>query len=274
MTNITDVITYYAQTAARSYDRWASEMGEVHFGYFENTPNMGLTSEELNQAHIKSFKMMADKILELVSPEKGEIIIDNGCGNGSLIPILANSRAAKIIGTNVVKRQLDRALQLVDKFNIDNALLLEADFRLLPLKASYADKILFMESIAHSNLVESIASASRVLKKAGKLIIVEPMLYTQNLNDERIGFVNKGMSLNLVAHDSLIKTLNDNKLKIILDNDIVDHVLPSIQIAFNRASSHRLDDSKLALHRSAVISHYELTVEKKMGYFFLVAEKI
>lgn len=276
------VLDYYQQTANGAYDRWGGETGAYHFGYFKSlrADILGKQPEEVQKMHIRSHKNMLRLVTRFINPKEGELVVDAGCGSGSMLPYLSKS-GAQVIGLNITPEHLLKAQKRINELGLPNTSVVGADFVSVPLPTASVNKVLFFESLTHASDQEKVLmEADRVLKINGEIIIIEPML-TQNRSglDATTYFnvreIDKGMCLQVSSTPYLMHTLE--KLGYSTDiRDITPHVVPSMELAAASAEAHQSENVQESIfrHRSATIAYRDLTKNGKLQYLMMKARKI
>jgi cyclopropane fatty-acyl-phospholipid synthase-like methyltransferase len=262
-----DVRIYYSKTALEAYRHWGAGQ---HFCYYDDPPDFaGVEPEVVFAAHQKSQERMLTVIADFVKVQKGDVILDAGCGEGSMFPIL-EERGATVLGLNIVRIHLERARQRTEEQRLVNSMPVEADYNQVPLSNSSVDKVLFVESFTHSSQsATTLTETARILKPTGEVIIVEPVL-TMSRSDlagetkTAVETLDRGMALSVTSLVDLESDAEQAGLSIVEVGDITPHVLPSMQLAAASAEAHQGEDAPndVIAHRLAAIEYRNL-VEKK-----------
>jgi ubiquinone/menaquinone biosynthesis C-methylase UbiE len=116
-----------------------------------------------------------EKIIKFLRPIfKNKIILDVGVGNGKFARILA-PLTKQYIGIDISKEQLERAKMKTKKINNVKLILCSADK--IPLSSESVDIIfaswVFSTINNRNKLNSSLGEAERILKKGGKIYLVE-----------------------------------------------------------------------------------------------------
>lgn len=130
------------------------------------------------------------QIISNIISFNGEKILDIGCGTGELVRWMS-LQGASVVGLDTeIMIQKAKALP---KTSNEEYLAISND--LLPFPNEHADSIIYFASLHHvpeNKILMSLKESSRVLKKSGLLIIVEPVLengsyyeITKLVEDER-----------------------------------------------------------------------------------------
>jgi SAM-dependent methyltransferase len=113
-------------------------------------------------------------VLDELLPEGAPVVVDVGCGEGSLVRRLAR-RGARAIGIEVAPEPLARARAHAP---VGGERYEQAGAQALPLPDASADVVLFMNSLHHvpgDQLDRALAEAARVLRPGGMLYVQEPL---------------------------------------------------------------------------------------------------
>jgi ubiquinone/menaquinone biosynthesis C-methylase UbiE len=170
--NLDAVVAYY-KASHKSYVRvWSGIYDRaIHFGYYDNEAT----------THPEALIRMNEILSELVEIDREDVVIDAGCGFGGSTVWLAENRAGKAIGVNIVPHQIAIANGVAqDRVVADRVSFLEADFANIPVKDETADVFWALESMVHApdrSLV--LAEAFRLLKPGGRIMIVEYCLRSE-----------------------------------------------------------------------------------------------
>ncbi|HEY0835231.1 MAG TPA: class I SAM-dependent methyltransferase [Azospirillum sp.] len=116
---------------------------------------------------------LKDALAEVVEPE-GAVVVDVGCGDGSLVRHFAG-QGARAVGIEISEGQLTRALNAAPVGGESYKVGRGED---LPLEDASADVVLYSNSFHHLPLdamAPALVEAARVLKPGGRLVAVEPI---------------------------------------------------------------------------------------------------
>ena len=114
------------------------------------------------------------EVLEGLLGPQGKKIVDIGCGGGRIARILA-SQGADVVGVDPGDKQLENA-HSVEAVNGETYLKGVAED--LPFEDGSVDTVLFFNSLHHvppEHMITALQEASRVLKLAGCLCVIEPL---------------------------------------------------------------------------------------------------
>ena len=148
--------------------------------------------------HFDSFRQRLLQSL-LNSQLEHSKILDIGCADGELSIQLTQS-AELMVGMDLSKLGLNRAIQNAENMNIDNAFYLMGDANSSPFKPNFFNIALFLEIIEHIyDPASALSEIHRVLKPNGLLLVGTP---------KRIGGLN--------TFPSIVMSLVSFLLKIVL----------------------------------------------------------
>ena len=272
---------YYGETAEGAYDRWQAGVGGYHFTFYNNPSDFSKTQiEDVLKEHRESQELMLAVVGNFINPNRGDLVIDAGCGEGGMFPVLENL-GARVVGLNIVSPHLLKARERIGEKQLRQSFPIEADYLQIPLPEKIADKVLFLESLTHSpDQKKTIEEAIRILKVGGEINIIEPMLLLSrfNLDDkilEKTKGIDEGMALWVTSLADLKKIADELNLEITDVKDVTDNTFPSMQLAANSAEAHEGDEAtaNTRKHRLATIAYRDLVTMGEMRYFFVKLKK-
>jgi ubiquinone/menaquinone biosynthesis C-methylase UbiE len=119
-----------------------------------------------------ALKARLKAVIQSLEVEKGDRILDCGCGEGFCLKLLNELYPeAKLWGIDCAAGLLKRAKKEAGK----KATILQADIFALPFKDGFFDKIVLSEVLEHlENDVKGLEAIKRVLRKNGVLVITVP----------------------------------------------------------------------------------------------------
>lgn len=181
------VITYY-NTAQPYYERfWYGKSLGLHYGLWTE----GVSNR--HEAIIKENEVLAD----LATVKEGNLVLDVGCGVGGSGIWLGREREAKVVGFNIVNKQLTIGKNLARKRNLSQSLsFVRGDFQSLPFSSDAFDVFWSLESIEHAtNINQFTKEAFRVLKPDGRMIVAGTFTGRKELSDEEKRQMQVGLSV-------------------------------------------------------------------------------
>jgi ubiquinone biosynthesis O-methyltransferase len=119
-------------------------------------------------------RVRSKKVISLLDPKPGDVILDVGCGNArDLIPIA--QKGCRCIGIDLSDRMIKEARASLKQEGVKNVKLDTGDATNLNFSNDMFDKVLASEVLEHiPNYRKCIAEMIRVLKPKGSLIITTP----------------------------------------------------------------------------------------------------
>lgn len=168
---------------------------------------------EVNKYSIRK-RIKIPIILKELDLKPTDMVLDIGCGGGSLTKLIAEKGAKYVIGLDASNNNLKNA----NKDKHKNQKFVVGDALSLPFKEEYFDKVLATEIIEHiddnSKFVSEIA---RVLKKGGYAVITTPCTkptislkwlrkimgidYNKILGHKRAGYTEKQLTKLIMQHN-------------------------------------------------------------------------
>lgn len=103
---------------------------------------------------------------------EGKKILDYCCGQG-LNSVFFSKIGAEVTGIDISKESIDIATKRFKKHNLKNYAFFQMDAHSLNFEDNYFDIIVCYKSLLYLNLDKAFEEMNRVLKKDGKLIILE-----------------------------------------------------------------------------------------------------
>ena len=100
--------------------------------------------------------------------ENNSIVLDVGCGDGTLI-FKISKKCKKVYGIDIDKKSINVAIK--DNKD-DNVSFINDDFLKYNFKNMKFDMIIFVAAIHHMNMKDALLKAQSLLKENGKIIIV------------------------------------------------------------------------------------------------------
>ena len=124
--------------------------------------------------------MRQQAVIELLNPNKGEKILDVGCGNARDI-LIFRKKDAICVGIDFSEGMIREGKKDIYGVGLENIELLIGSGTRLPFKSEIFDKVGCSEVIEHlPNYEKAIAEMKRVLKTGGTLVITTPNWYSLN----------------------------------------------------------------------------------------------
>lgn len=179
-----DVGDYYDQSTKLYSLLWSDkESLAMHFGYWDKDTKNKL--EALTNPY--------REIVKILKPGAGDVLLDSGCGMGGATFWIARNTEAKIIGITISKKQVEIAKKLQKTTKADVASRTEfryMDYVKTDFKNETFDGIFGVESFStsYNNLKVIFGEMHRILKKGGKIVIVDGVLnrYPKNKEEKKL----------------------------------------------------------------------------------------
>lgn len=129
---------------------------------------------------IIGLRRMARHIASLLDVQPNQLVLDQGCGVGSIaFRIATEMPTARVVGSNIFLTQLDYANEIKRERNgrsknLNNLYFCGGNYLENPFTDHAFDRVLFIDSISHSQDTEAtVREVARVLKPGGKLVIFD-----------------------------------------------------------------------------------------------------
>jgi len=118
-------------------------------------------------------RLVADELRDVLN-RKDAVVLDVACGTGDLTIELAKGSAAKVLGTDFCRPMLAVAKEKQDHHATVGLTYLESDAMRLPFSDSTFDALTIAFGLRNlSDVPTGLAELHRVLKPAGRLVILE-----------------------------------------------------------------------------------------------------
>lgn len=173
--NNSAIIEYYEKSQS-SYDLiWMNKRNlAMHYGFWDKD------TKNLHEALINENKAVAESL----DIKKGDIVLDAGCGVGGTAIWIAENYGVKVVGINIVEKQIKLAKKYAKDRGVENLVDFHVrDFCKTGFADGYFTKIYGVESICHANSKEKLLKELfRVLKPAGRVVVADSFLKKGNLS--------------------------------------------------------------------------------------------
>lgn len=200
-----------------------------------------------------------EKSLMLLNPQKNEIILDAGCGDGKFAKRTAN-KCKRIYGIDISKEAIKKAKKNKPK----NCFFLAESIETLPFSNSFFDKIVCIETLEHIlNPKKAIKEFFRCLKPEGILVLSIPTIDQSSIAKiEKILKVRETFPVSEHLHEwdygGIVRFLEENNFK----------VKDSIGIIFDFGTISPFSISKILPFRLArYVRMFRLKLETSMTKF-------
>jgi len=208
---------------------------------------------------------LIDYICEVAEIEDGQKVIDAGCGIGGPAIRIAKNLDVQIEALNISKKQLSiaednlRTADIVGKVNF-----VEEDFHKLEelYDRESFDRVLFLESLVHSNSPQLAISAARAVLKKGGILYIKDLFEGPKDPENRgrveypISKINEQFALKIRHLGETIQHLTESGF------EIMSCQYPKVQANFDRGNRFT------ARHGIRLLPNQERPWEDK-GFIFL-----
>ncbi|MDH5689847.1 MAG: class I SAM-dependent methyltransferase [Candidatus Bathyarchaeota archaeon] len=230
--------------------------------HYDNVYKAGIwTEEQLDPRKLSKSGL----ILKKLSPQRGEILLDLGCGNGRYSKIFS-LRGVSVAGLDISKLALD----LAKKQHVHCNLVLGTAEK-LPFKDGVFDKVFAMDVLEHvQNDFECLNGIIRIIKNGGVIFVSFPKekKVFKFSEDSRLGH------LHVYQKDSIKEFLEKNGLvaEIYFMDAFFDYFCYHLDLAFKRILTHeKVDPLKSSIKRgdlSLRLGRKLLTLVASIDLFF------
>jgi cyclopropane fatty-acyl-phospholipid synthase-like methyltransferase len=220
------ICAYYDETWLDYRLLWLNPRNRaVHFGYWD----------ERTRGHAESLINMNRVLAERIGIRPGQRVLDAGCGVGGSAIWLAKEYGVQVVGINIVASQIHRARRyaleegVADRVSFD-----QQDFTATTFPDASFDVIWALESVCHAGEKRRfLAEARRVLRRGGRLGIVEYMLTDKPRasNDEELlhSWLSGWAIPNLATCAEWVNWTKETEFKDTQSLDIMANVEPSLR---------------------------------------------
>ncbi len=177
---VADVSDYYDQSTKLYSLMWSDrESLGMHFGYWDKN------TKSKKEALINPYR----EIVDLLKPKAGDVLLDSGCGMGGGAFWIARNTGAKVVGITISEKQIEIAKQLQKTAKADVADRTEfryMDYTKTDFKDGTFNGVFGVESFSCSypDLAPLLGEMHRILKKGGKIVMIDGFLYRHPKNAE------------------------------------------------------------------------------------------
>ncbi|MFW9994850.1 MAG: SAM-dependent methyltransferase [Candidatus Odinarchaeota archaeon] len=171
-----------SQDAVRNY---FDKTGLIYRSWSKDHLHMGLWDKN-TKTHNEALENMVNFVSRLLKIEKGDRVLDAGCGIGGSTRYIASKFGVETVGINISRVQLHKAVRLSK--NVKNSSLIsyyDQDFTKTAFASGSFTKILAIESVCHAqDKSQFIEEAFRLLKKGGRLVVADGFQEPHNMNEK------------------------------------------------------------------------------------------
>lgn len=160
------IADYYRDTENAYKNSWdLNKSLSIHYGYWDDKV----------RSFPQSLMRMNEIMAEAVIIEKGDYVLDAGCGVGGSSIFLAKNIGAKVMGITLSQRQVEEAQKNAVVNRVENSVQFELrNYSDTGLPDNSFDVIWGCESICYAeNKEQFIQEAFRLLKPGGRLVVAD-----------------------------------------------------------------------------------------------------
>jgi len=194
-----------------------------HYGFWDKK------TKKLSDA-IKNTNRFVSELLDL---QKNDYVLDAGCGVGGSSFFMAKNFGVKMKGITLSSKQIKQATTDAKKLHLTNTVSFEKmDFNNTKFKDETFTKIFSIEGTCYAqNKLKFLKEAYRLLKKDGKIVIVDGFLSKKNLSEKEKKIYDKCLlgwkGDNLSLKDDFLNDLRKAGFKNIRFYNKTHEVMPS-----------------------------------------------
>ncbi|WP_329025655.1 SAM-dependent methyltransferase [Streptomyces sp. NBC_00690] len=169
-------MTSSPDTNAEAVAELYGELSEFHERICDSNLHLGYWDGEDDTSSFQAATArLTDLMIDRLAPDKGQRVLDIGCGIGQPAFRLAEHHEVEIVGVTVSCRQIARATERARELGLENRARFE---RVDALDLSYADGTFdaawFFESLIHMpDKGRALSEAARVLKPGSRLVLAD-----------------------------------------------------------------------------------------------------
>jgi ubiquinone/menaquinone biosynthesis C-methylase UbiE/predicted transcriptional regulator len=165
--------------------------------------------EKLRSLHVLEADVEA-AMLALLSNDKFETVVDLGTGTGRVLELL-NDRAVHLYGLDTNREMLAIARANIEKKNMRNAQVRQADIYALPFADGFADLVVIHQVLHFLDEPQrALLEARRILAPKGKLVIVD--FAPHDMEELRVAHAHRRLGL---ASEHMVSWLNRADLELV-----------------------------------------------------------
>lgn len=264
--------TFYKE-AAPNFLKWSPDPKRVglyamHIGYQNWQEPVSNPISALQMSH---------KIIELSEIRPEQVILDAGCGVGTLTFEINNIEPkARVYGIDLSENHIQLASQYNEHEKLASILSIQ-DYEHIAFRSETFDRIIFCESFIHSQDKKGlIQESSRVLRSKGIITIADIFLRTDALTKEEADIIERlktHMYIPNITHiQELITLLSANGFSCINSRNITENIIAPIY--YYSPDEQKLDEVNPPQDMETLLTGLQnLLREGKAEYYILTAQK-
>lgn len=267
-------IENFYKEAAPNFLKWSPDPKKI--GLY--AMHIGYQNWQESVSNATSTLQMSQRIIELSEIKPEQVILDAGCGVGTLTFEINNIEPrARVYGIDLSKDHIHLASQYHEHEESVYPVFSIQDYEHIAFRNATFDRIIFCESFIHSQDKEGlIQESSRVLKSKGIIIIADIFMHTDALTREETNII-EGLKTrmyipNITHIQELITLLSANGFSCINPRNITENVIAPPY--YYPPEGQKLDEENPPQDIETLLASLQkLLREEKAGYYILTAQK-
>lgn len=259
--------------AAPIFLKWSPDQKRIglyalHIGYQNWQDPTGNSASTLQ---------MSQKIIELSEIKPGQIILDAGCGVGTLTFEINNIEPKTgVYGIDISENHIRLASRYSDQNGSSYPIFSVQDYEHIAFRSETFDRIIFCESFIHSQDKKGlIQESNRILKSKGIITIADIFMHTDTLTKEEIDIIEGLKTImyipNIVHIQELVTLLSANGFSYINPRNITGNVVAPTDYY---SPEQKFDEENPPANIEILLTGLQnLLREGKAGYYILTAQK-
>jgi ubiquinone/menaquinone biosynthesis C-methylase UbiE len=222
-------------------------------------------------------KKLKDRSYDLLHLEKGNVVVDLGCGNGYDTRMLANivGQTGKVLGVDFDVQILQEACKTAEQQNIHNIEYIQADAEAIPLENNSCDAVRVERVFQHlKNPRKVMKEIRRILKPEGKIVIIETdwlglHFHTPfyKIEQKIVNFLvdhklNNGRASALLIDYIIGERFQDAQIEatpfVLSDYQAAETIIKLEDLILNIQDSNFIDKKELEMWKDTLVSYDEL----------------
>lgn len=268
-----DINNFYKE-AAPSFLEWSPDPKRI--GLY--TMHIGYQNWQEPVSNLVSTLQMSQRIIELSEIRPGHVVLDAGCGVGTLAFEVGNIEPkARVFGIDLSENHIHLASKYNEHTKLYDPTFSVQDYEHLAFRNGTFDRIIFCESFIHSQDKTSLIQESeRALKPRGKITIADVFMHIDVLTREEINII-EGLKTRMyipgITHiQELITLLSINGFSYIDPRNITENVIAPTE--YYPPKEQKFDEENLPQNmETLLIGLQNLLRREKAGYYILTAQK-
>ncbi len=222
------VIKYYQESAIDYQIVWqAGRDNSLHYGYYDGE----------HPRHRQAVQNMNLQLAKQARIQKGEKVLDCGCGIGGSSVWLAKNIGAHATGINITEFQLEKARALAKKNHVEQLTDFQnMDFMKTSFKDETFDVVWAMEASCYAkDKKDFVKEAFRILKPGGRIAIADGFVNDIDLPEEKMlqhkAALEEWLACwaipNLAGKQAIVNAFAEVGFENGIFNDVTEKVIPS-----------------------------------------------